>query len=305
MNGESKVKETFFTTYENVQIDTDINVASQHSLQSQVDKWDFDLFKEFCSIRVKGRLNITYEPHAEAWLKAIPNPNLGLAMSCHEFTIAVHLWLDLPLFSSFPNAVRCICCQVLDKFGDHLLGCRKISLRSRRHDALKDVIFQALLVHDKETRRDQSSSSVNYSRPGDVYHPNFLFGRPAYFDVNVCNSFQQRFVSHSASNACFAALEREISKCMKYDTQVFSSGALFIPLAVESFGTWSDVSLNTLKTIASKTVSVNSIPFSQSLNNLLQQLSVKSWSYNASMILSRLLLDINDSNFSLRDLPVS
>ena len=122
-------------------------------------------------------------------------------MSRHEFTIAVHLWLGLPLFSSRPNAVCCICGQVLDKLGDHLLGCRKLCLRTRRHDALRDVIFQALLVHDKGTRREQRSSSENYSRPGDVYHPNVLFGRPAYFDVTVCNSFQQRFVSHSASNA--------------------------------------------------------------------------------------------------------
>ena len=57
---------------------------------------------------------------------------------------------------------------------------------------------------------------------------------------------------------------------MKYDTQVFSSGALFFSLVVESFGSWSDVSLDTLKTMASKTVSVNTIPFGQSLNNLLQ-----------------------------------
>ena len=86
---------------------------------------------------------------------------------------------------------------------------------------------------------------------------------------------------------------------------MFSSGALFFPLAVESFGSWSDVSLDTLKTIASETVSVNTIPFSQSLNTLLQQLSVKLWSYNARMILSRLLLDNNESNFSSWDMPVS
>ena len=116
-----------------------------------MDKWDFDLLKEYFSVRDKARLNTISEPHAGAWLIAITDPNLGLAMSRHEFTIAVHLWLGLPLYSSPPNAVRYICGQVLDKFGDHLLGCRKISLRSRRHDALRDVIFQALLVHDKGT----------------------------------------------------------------------------------------------------------------------------------------------------------
>ena len=55
VNGESQAKETFFTTYENVQTQTDINVASQHSFQSQVDKWVFDLLKESCSIRDKAR----------------------------------------------------------------------------------------------------------------------------------------------------------------------------------------------------------------------------------------------------------
>ena len=254
VNSESQARDMFFTTYENVHIDTEINVASQQSLQSQVDKWDFDLFKESCSTRDKARLNTISERHARAWLTAISNPNLGLAMSRHEFTIAVHLWLGLPLFSSPPNAVRCICGQVLDKFGDHLLGCRKISLLSRHHDALRDVIFQALLVDDKGTGRDKDLFQTTIV---DVYHPNVLFGRPAYFDATVCNSFQQRFVSHSAINAGFAALEGEISKCMKYDTQVFSSGVLFFPLAVESFGSWSDVSLDTLKTIASKTVFVN------------------------------------------------
>ena len=69
----------------------------------------FDLLKESCSIRDKARLNTISEPHAGAWLTAIPNPNLGLAISRHEFTIAVHLWLGRPLFSSPPNAVRCIC----------------------------------------------------------------------------------------------------------------------------------------------------------------------------------------------------
>ena len=101
-----------------------------------MDKRDFDLLKESCSIKDKARLNTISEPHAGAWLTAIPNPNVGLAMSRHEFRIAVHLWFGLPLFFSPPNAVRCICGQVLDKFGDHLLGCRKISLRSRHHDAL-------------------------------------------------------------------------------------------------------------------------------------------------------------------------
>ena len=125
-------------------------------------------------------------------------------------------------------------------------------------------------MEDKGTLREQKSSSENDSRPGDIYHPNFLYGRPAYFDVTVCNSFQPKFLAHSAYSAGFAALDGEIAKDCKYDSQVSVSGALFYPLAVESFGCWTSASLDTLKTIASKIVSTYSIPFSQAYRNLLQ-----------------------------------
>ena len=137
----------------------------------------------------------------------------------------------------------------------------------------------------------------------DIYHPHFLYGRPAYFDGTVCNSFQPKFLAHSAYSAGFSALDGEITKDCKCDSQVSVSGALFYPLAVESFGCWTSASLDTLKTIASKIVSTNSIPFSQAYRNLLQQISVTLWSYNARKIQSRLLLDSDDSSVSW-DLPV-
>ena len=56
---------------------------------------------------------------SSGWLKAIPQPTLGLAFSPHEFVIAVSLWLGVPLFPLLP---LCTCLSVIDQFGDHLLG---------------------------------------------------------------------------------------------------------------------------------------------------------------------------------------
>ena len=100
--------------------------APLHALQLQVDNCSYEALKLSCTLRDQARLNTISEPHAGAWLRAVPNPNLGLAMSRHEFSIAVRLWLGITLFPAHPSAVRCKCGQLMDGFGDHLLGCRQI-----------------------------------------------------------------------------------------------------------------------------------------------------------------------------------
>ena len=90
-----------------------------------------------------------------------------------------------------------------------------------------------------------------------------------------------------------------------YDVLVSASDALFYPLAVESFGPWTPASLDCLRTIATKTITSNNIPFSQAYSNLMQQLSVNLWKFNARMIESRLLLDSDDCFWDLPVMSVS
>ena len=82
---------------------------------------------------------------------------------------------------------------------------------------------------------------------------------------------------------------------------VTQAGSHFYPLFVETLGHWSPSSLETLKTIASKASSMNSIPFSQTYSNLMEQLSLRLWQYNAKLLYSRLNLDFDD----LWDFPVT
>ena len=99
---------------------------------------------------------------------------------------------------------------------------------------------------------------------------------------------------HETTAAGAAGLAGEMEKDAKYDVLVSASDALFYPLAVESFGAWTPASLDSLRTIATKTITSNNIPFSQAYSNLMQQLSVNLWKFNARMIESRLLLDSDD-----------
>ena len=76
-------------------------------------------------------------------------------MSRHEFVLAVKVWLGIPIFYSSPQSLRCSCGQIIDQFGDHLLGCGQGPLRTKRHDALRDVIWHALLMDNKGDVREQ------------------------------------------------------------------------------------------------------------------------------------------------------
>ena len=85
-------------------------------------------------------------------------------------------------------------------------------LRIKRHDALCNILFQNLLVDNAGTRTEQRCSSESNDRPGDIFHPGSLEGKPGYFDVSVRNSFTFLHVNNCASQAGAAAHAGVIEK---------------------------------------------------------------------------------------------
>ena len=67
---------------------------------------------------------------------------------------------------------------------------------TRKHNALAEVISQALLIENREIMREMRCNGSTESRPGDAFHPDFLEVRPAYFDVTVRNSLQPLYVTN-------------------------------------------------------------------------------------------------------------
>ena len=126
--------------------------------------------------------------------------------------------------------------------------------------------------------REQRVSYDDGLRPGDVFHPDFQHGRPAYFDVSICCTTQLAFISSCASCAGVAAAAGEVAKDEKHLAAVEKVGSDFIPLVVETFGVWTPFALKTLQNIADRTTPRSGVPRKVARKNLLQQLSVQLWS---------------------------
>ena len=186
------------------------------------------------SIRDRAHLNTTGTT-SEAWLRAIPN--LGLSMSQHKFLLAVKVWLGIPIFPTYPQFFRCACGQIIDQHGDHLLGCGNGPLWIKQHDTLRDTIWHALLMDNKEAVHEQHCGESN-NRPGDIYHPDFMLGKPAYFDVSVWNSLQPHNILRAAVVAGVANEVGEIEKDERYEQEVVDTGGNLFPLVVKTLGLW-------------------------------------------------------------------
>ena len=261
---------------------------SQATLHFALDQLSFRELLSNQDLRNRARLlAISESRESSGWLKAAPLSSLGLAMPCHEFTTSLRLWLGIPI-TSLPSSSICPCSATLDQYGDHLLGCKVGPYRIRRHNALRDIIYYTLKQDNPNVRLEQPLNSNTREKPGDIYHPDFIDSRPTYFDITIRNTTQPGLISSASSNAGAAAASGESSKDAKYNASVSAAGGVFIPLAVETFGLWTPFAVKTLKSIASRSTLHNGLTAKDAFKNLIQQLSIKLWSYNSKLILNYL-----------------
>ena len=182
------------------------------------------------------------------------------------------------------DSICCSCGSVVDQFGDHLLDCGHGPLRIRQHDALCDIVFHALLQDNSGCKRGQHCGS-GLDCPGDVYHSDFLHGKPAYFDVTVCNPLQDSILSQSAVTAGVAASRGKVEKDAHHEEAMLSAGGSFIPLAVKTLGLWSPASLRTLREVAVRTTNRSGASTVLACCHFIEQLSICLWRHNSHMFL--------------------
>ena len=119
--GEEMAQKTFVTLFRS---SCPFASTSQTTLQSVIDDQTYANVLSQYSIRDWAHLLALSDSSrlACAWLRALPSPKLGLTLSPAEFVVAVRLWLGIPVFSE-ADSVLCSYHQLVDHFGDHLLGC--------------------------------------------------------------------------------------------------------------------------------------------------------------------------------------
>ena len=183
----------------------------------------------------RARLLASKSPGSGAWLNALPCSNFGLRLGNDELRIAVGLRLGCPLVR--PH--KCVCGSEVDELGHHGLSCRRSAGRHRRHALANDVIVRAIRAAGVHAELEPSRLlRGDGKRPDGASLDPWRTGLYLVWDFTCPDTLAPSHVLFSSSNAGSAAERAEAGKRTKYSELVSSGSYSFMPVAIETLGTW-------------------------------------------------------------------
>src|SRR4029079_9410628 len=189
------------------------------------------------SPRERQRLNRVSQPHAGAWITAVPSSLDGpdALIRPLAFRVACRLRLGVPVYHV---GASCPCCMhtLLDVHGDHVICCTKTGDLIVRHNRIRDLVDKIAreghLSPILEKKGILGDSQAPGRRPGDVTVPLWCEGKGLCIDVAVTCPHSSGNLSRDSPNEYFA----DQRKHRKYDSSFVGTNYDFSALVLESTG---------------------------------------------------------------------
>ena len=224
-----------------------------------------------------ARLRAAWAPHSGDWLNAPPLSAVGLRMDNETLRIATGLRLGTPLCA--PHI--CPCKAPVDARGIHGLSCRQSASRSQRHAQINDIIHRALIRAGVQAVRKPSGTLVGSGlRPHGATLIPWTRGKCLAWDATCADTLAESHLPSTRSQAGAAAEHLAMTKTQKYSS--FSPTYHFVPVAVETLGSWNMDGLQFIKDLGRRTTAITNDPRETAF--LLQRLSVAVQRGNATSV---------------------
>jgi hypothetical protein len=214
--------------------------------------------KELLQKRFIAILESFRQPHASAYLFALPNYSLNQVMSPKEFRANMALRLLIPKFSGELTCNKPNCAAKMDSYGYHAINCR--GSHFARHEGVVNALYLLAMeacLHPKKNAQVQclgtswrgSSSSLVAFRPADILMQWDEVIRKCCVDVTVVSPIKSFMTENFLVGK--EAKRAEDDKMAKHKDACCFSGFEFMPFAVDVFGVYAPAAKKLLKTIVS------------------------------------------------------
>ncbi|XP_021957065.1 uncharacterized protein LOC110853130 [Folsomia candida] len=228
-----------------------------------------------------ARLCALRDKYAGIWLNALPSPQIGTLLSNEAFRIAISLRLGCDVCQ--PHT--CPCGAQVSSRGYHGLSCRRSAGRWSRHAAANDVIARALRSADVPCILEPPGCSHQ-----DGKHPDGMTlvpwarGRSLVWDFTCADTFAPSYLPETVRHQGAAATKAEDRKKKLY--AFLLDRLIFMPVAIETTGTWGQEGLSFIKEIGQRIATATGEP--RSTTFLLQRLGITVQRGNVASILGTL-----------------
>ena len=195
----------------------------------------------------KAQLLAVSSPHSGDWLLAPPLSSVGLRLSDEALRMAVGLRLGANLCA--PHTCRCS--APVDARGCHGLSCMRSAGRQLRHSMLNDAVFRALSRAKVAATREPAGLIAGTSlRPDGATLIPWTRGKCLAWDATCPDTVAQSHLSHTCLSPGAAAEQACALKHQKYAN--LSTSHFLIPVAVETFGSWSKEGLSFIRELGKR-----------------------------------------------------
>jgi hypothetical protein len=285
-------------------------VPTQHSLSHDLEDIQLENALKKAEtendLKRQARLRSMSAKYAGGWIRVLPSKSLSLDFKPQEFLILLKWWLGLPQLPS-GHAFTCNQCGVqLDTLGYHALTCKSGGDLIYRHNTIRDAINKACLMAGWTPKLEKAGLIENSNdRPADVFIPSFHNGKSCAVDVAVTHALQPNAINYAARETAGAAKRYAIKvKDHKYKEVLAKQdhGIDFLPVVVDCFGAWDNRAIIFFKQIASSISKMRVKPYAETINQLMEKLSVCLMRANARALLKRRpILSLHDRPSLLSD----
>ena len=143
-----------------------IDHASQRWWAEQVATEQRSRLCHLGTARNMVRLRSQEGPIANGWMSVLPSRALRTDIPDVDYRVLLRWWLGLPLLPTGCTLPGCpMCGKPVDPSGDQFVCCMRNG-PSRRHNALRDAIFNALVQSAIPAAKEVTSG--NRKRPADI-----------------------------------------------------------------------------------------------------------------------------------------
>lgn len=239
----------------------------------------------------QARLRSVAGVGAGAWLGVIPSVGLNQVFDSRQFTTLVRWWLGMSVYDDVSACPSCG--EALDRLGYHALTCRTGGSLGVRHNALREVVMHYCKLAGINATREAPGLLPNSSdRPADVLLPKNIFIKgynpsfPTCLDFAVTHPQQTvTLIRAGVESGSAAARYEEAVKLPRYLQECAANALDFIPMVVETFGTWGKLADPVLSFIA-RAAAFNSKNDEDKTESFLRAaLSVTLMRYNANTLI--------------------
>ena len=228
----------------------------QRDFSAAVDTETLKALTAISSPLDKARLLSVSTKGSGAWLGVIPSVGLNQAFDSRQFTTLVRWWLGMPVYDKINVCPSCG--EAMDRLGYHALTCRTGGSLGVRHNALREIVLHYCKIAKIEAVREAPNLLPNSSdRPADVLLPKNIFIEGYNSSLRTCLDFAVTHPQQPATikragivSGAAAARYEEAVKLPRYLQECAANNLDFIPMVVESFGTWGRRAEPVLKFIA-------------------------------------------------------